>query len=302
VRAYAFTDEGAQSWALRRCGAVVPAGVSQAPDPVAQWHAEGRRVASKGGLVPSSTSDPRPSIFDALLPGEVEVDAALGRARRLRQRVLTAARLQDEERRGCRTYPVMVTLTYRDGSEWCGRHISAYLHAVRLWWRRCAKQPLRYVWVAELQQRGALHYHVIFWMPAGFTLPKADKRGWWPHGSTRTEAARHPVAYLVKYASKVNDAHGFPKGARLFGVGGLQDLRTVARWWALPAWARGHFGVRCGAVRVPGGGIQGRASGLHVPSPWRVSLSRGRTLIRRMFSLLGELPNVCGPYSRVEFT
>lgn len=273
------------------------------PDPVVQWGAERRRVSSGGvglgGLVTSSTTHTAPplSVFDALLPGEVEVDADLSRVRRLQSRVLTASRLHEEETRGRRTYPCMVTLTYRDGADWRAEHVRGYLTSVRNWWRRFAKQPLRYVWVAELQQRGAVHYHVIFWMPAGFMLPKADKRGWWPHGSTRTEAARKPVAYLCKYASKVLHAHGFPKGARLFGVGGLQELRLVARWWALPAWARDQYGVGCGAVRRSGGGLEGRASGLSLPSPWRVSISRGRTLIRRMFSLVGGVPDVAGPYS-----
>lgn len=277
-------------------------GVEEARAHRAATHAS-KRGAEKGGLVPSSTShSASASVFDALMPGEVEVDADAARVQRLRQRVLTASRLQDEELRGQRVYPVMVTLTYADGADWSARHISVYLNAVRLWWRRFAKRPLRYVWVAELQQRGAVHYHAIFWMPAGFTLPKADKRGWWPHGSTRTEAARKPVAYLCKYASKVEHAFGFPKGCRLFGVGGLQETISTYRWWALPSWARQQFGVACDAVRSVGGGVESRARRLSLPSPWRVSFSRGRTLIRRVFSHLGDVGNVCGPFSLLEFS
>lgn len=239
-----------------------------------------------------------------LLPGEVEVDSFLTRVRRLRRRILTLARLHELELVGQRSYPVMVTLTYREGQPWAPMHVARYLGAVRDWWRRASKgaRRLRYVWVAELQKRGAVHYHVVFWMPRGFTLPKADKRGWWPYGSTRTEAARHPVAYVVKYASKCADVVGFPAGCRLYGGGGLGELQAVARWWGLPTWARSFFGVGCGAMRPAGGGVAGRASGLHLSSPWRVSLFKGRVLARQVVSWLGGLSpaSVVGPYSMLK--
>ena len=80
----------------------------------------------------------------------------------------------------------MLTLTYREVGAWHPRHISELLQRVRVWLRRRGER-LRYVWVGELQQRGALHYHVLCWLPRGLTLPKPDKQGWWTHGSTRIE-------------------------------------------------------------------------------------------------------------------
>lgn len=236
-------------------------------------------------------------IRSLLLPGESELDQGLQRARRLRARLSLAAGYHESEFVG-RRYTCMVTLTYRDGVEWQPGHVRAYLAAVRSWWRRTFPQsgrPLRYVWVAELTQRGVMHYHVIFWLPAGVLMPKADVRGWWPHGYTRTEAVRSPVAYVTKYASKVDNVAGFPKGARLYGIAGLRESRPVMRWWALPVWARELFGVRCGAGRVPGGGI-GPKYGEARSSPWEVSRVFGRTLVRQRFSYCDRIEGVSGPY------
>jgi len=107
--------------------------------------------------------------------------------------------------------PVMVTLTYAPGSEWEPWHVSRYLQAVHSWAVRQGVTLPR-VWVAELQlgrfiasgcrPAEAVHFHVLFWLPARLSMPKADKRGWWPHGMTRTERARNPVGYMAKYASK----------------------------------------------------------------------------------------------------
>ena len=61
---------------------------------------------------------------------------------------------------------------------------------------------LHYVWVLELTKRGRPHYHVLFWLPKGVSMPKADKQGWWKHGMTRS-GGHSPVGYLCKYTSKV---------------------------------------------------------------------------------------------------
>ena len=95
----------------------------------------------------------------------------------------------------------MVTLTYREDVEWSPRQVSGYLKCVREWARRKAIF-LHYVWVLELTKRGRPHYHVLFWLPKGVSMPKADKQGWWKHGMTRSEWAHSPVGYLCKYTSK----------------------------------------------------------------------------------------------------
>jgi hypothetical protein len=168
-------------------------------------------------------------------------------------------------------------------------------------WLKRRGHRLRYVWVAELQQRGALHYHALLWLPRGLSLPKPEKKGWWPHGSTRIEWARKPAGYLVKYASKLDSkvGLGFPPGARLHGKGGLEELgRSVSRWFNLPHWARGVCDLAGAAVRIKGIGLVERDSGVCLPSPWRLSRSEAGTLYaQRVFSYIDALRDVAGPFS-----
>lgn len=247
------------------------------------------------GLVTSRTSGTQaPSL-------SIEVDHHLTRLRRLRRAVLTAARLHDFELLdGCRHKPAMLTLTYREVGAWNPRHISDLLRLVRQWLGRRGVR-FRYVWVAELQQRGALHYHALIWLPRGLTLPKPDKQGWWPHGSTRIEWARQPAGYLVKYASKLDSkvGTGFPPGARLHGHGGLEDFgRSVAQWFNLPAWAREVCDLAGRAVRRKGVGLVDRQSGICLPSPWGVSISpAGTVTATRRWSYIHALRDVAGPFS-----
>src|SRR5688500_13476248 len=115
----------------------------------------------------------------------------------------------------------MATLTYRPGDGWRATHIRRCHNAVARWSRRRGV-TLPYVWVAELQLERLLHtqaspasvvhYHVLFWLPKVLTMPKADKQGWWPHGATRTERARHAAGYIAKYASKGGAGLRLPKG------------------------------------------------------------------------------------------
>lgn len=234
--------------------------------------------------------------------GTVEIDPFLTRLRRLRRSVMTAARMHEFGLLHQRFKTAMLTLIYREVDGWHKRHISDLLQRVRVWMRRRGHR-LRYVWVGELQQRGALHYHVVLWLPRGLTLPKPDKQGWWPHGSTRIEWARKPVGYLAKYASKLDSkvGAGFPPGARLHGRGGLDDFgRAVASWFNLPQWAREVCDLAGRAVRVKGLGLVDRQSGVCLPSPWRLSWGDGRTLCAtRAWCYLDALRDVAGPFSWV---
>lgn len=191
----------------------------------------------------------------------------------------------------------MLTLTYRDLNGGKPRHISDLLKRIRQWLARRG-YPFRYVWVAELQQRGALHYHVVIWLPKGLTLPKPDKQGWWTHGSTRIEWARRAVGYLCKYASKFDGETAFPKGVRLHGSGGLdQECRAIRRWTNLPGWLKTLAGIDSSFKRVKGVGLIERATGLCVRTPWQVTLRYGCVYIKKLFDYPGGLTDVAGPYS-----
>ncbi len=253
-----------------------------------------RGAASGGaaGLVSLQTSG-------TLVP-LITIDQLLTRMRRLRRSVTTAARMIDFALRHRRFKPAMLTLTYREVGAWNPKHISELLQRIRVWLRRRG-QPFPYVWVAELQQRGALHYHVLVWLPRGLTLPKPDKQGWWTHGSTRIEWARKPVGYLIKYASKLDSksGYGFPPGARLHGRGGLDDFgRAVAQWFNLPQWAREVCDLAGRAVRVKGVGLVERDTGVCLPTPWRMSRGpSGTTVVQRFFSYIGAVRDLVGPFS-----
>lgn len=254
-----------------------------------------RETGAEAGLVTSQTS--------GTPTNSIEIDPLLTRLRRMSKSVLTAARMHEFELlqdKRSRFKPVMLTLTYREVRGWHELHISELLQRIRVWLRRRGHK-FRYVWVGELQQRGALHYHVVLWLPRGLTLPKPDKQGWWTHGSTRIEWARKPAGYLAKYASKLDSkvGYGFPAGARLHGKGGLDEFgRSVAQWFNLPQWAREICDLAGRAMRVKGSGLVERGTGVCLPSPWRVSRSPCGTLFaERTFCYLDALREVAGPFS-----
>ncbi len=248
-----------------------------ATEPSSRHFAPAGAMADAGGsgLVTFKTSDTAGDV--------VEIDQVQCRLKRLRRSVTTAARLFHHVLAGQGFKPAMLTLTYRDVDGFRPRHISALLQRIRQWIER-RRHVLRYVWVAELQRRGALHYHVLLWLPCGLTLPKPDKQGWWPHGSTRIEWARNAIGYLCKYVSKLDGQATLPKGARLHGSGGHDDFaRQIRQWFNLPTWLKSLVGVESRFVRLKGVGLVERSTGVCMQSPWRVSL-RGKPRLSQLGS------------------
>lgn len=196
----------------------------------------------------------------------ITIDTAEGRIKRLRQSVITRARIIDHGA-GKNLQPWMFTLTYREVDAWQARHISDFLKRLRQWVARRGLPKMPYVWVAELQKRGAVHYHVLAWLPKSWRLsdvPKPDTMGWWPHGLTQRERARNAVGYLAKYVSKgsLSSEMKFPPGCRLHGGGGI-SLRAAAsvRWWLLPSYMRAAVSPASDVRRKKGGGFISRATG-----------------------------------------
>lgn len=196
----------------------------------------------------------------------IEIDTAMGRLKRMKSTVLTRARLiqHGNNIRGFRV--AFVTLTYREVDQWEPKHITSFLKNLRTWAQRRGLKTLRYVWVAELQKRGAVHYHALVWLPKKLSMPKPDKQGWWPHGSSNVKWAQKPVGYIAKYASKSeskNEAgHSFPKGCRLHGAGGISPTdRMAVRWWQLPGYMREAVFPADDVRRAIGGGFVSRVTG-----------------------------------------
>ena len=194
------------------------------------------------------------------------------RLKRLQKSVRESAEVIQETLQNARVkYKAhMVTLTYRDDVDWSPRQVSNYLKCVREWARRKAIF-LHYVWVLELTKRGRPHYHVLFWLPRGISMPKADKQGWWRHGMTNTVPARSPVGYLCKYTSKGIDFDSWgklPRGGRLYGHGGFTPSMRITRVWRLaPGWVRELIDEVDG-VRKVGCYWVNRVSGMGIRSPF----------------------------------
>lgn len=173
----------------------------------------------------------------------ISIDRQMARVTRLRKGVGVAAKALHNAA-APRSQKVMVTLTYKgDNRQWAANHINEYIRRVKGWYGRLTGQKLKYVWVAELQERGVIHYHAVFWLDRGVTMPKADKRGWWPHGMTKTERAVKPIGYLMSYLSKIETKNvmEFPHGARIYGIGGLDKTgRDCKRWVLWPAYLQGN--------------------------------------------------------------
>ncbi|HGW1746754.1 TPA: hypothetical protein ACNMTN_005541, partial [Klebsiella pneumoniae] len=150
------------------------------------------------------------------------------------------------------------------------KHISSYIDCVKKW-AKYRGLTVHYIWVMELTKKGVPHYHVMWWIPKGYCMPKADKQGWWKHGMTNSVWARKPVGYLCKYTSKGIDGASYgliPRNARLHGSGGLTPPMRVAKiWLCAPSWVREIFDVNNG-VRKFGCYWVDRVTQIGFSSPW----------------------------------
>ncbi len=206
---------------------------------LATERSEGGNVGA--GLVPFKTSGNVISFAPPIV--------AERRIKRLKKSVWASGHLHGLADNGFRPHQCwFVTLTYRGVKDWQPRHISESIRKYRTWCKRKGV-PCRYTWVAELQGRGAVHYHMLAWLPQGVRMPQWDRTygtssSFWPHGMTNTQKALGGVGYLMKYLSKLGELTKVPPGLRLYGVGGLDRTgRQVRSWLNLPEWVKAEYGV-----------------------------------------------------------
>lgn len=151
--------------------------------------------------------------------------------------VVTMQRMQGED--GTRL--LMYTLTYKGLGDWTPLHISGFCR----WLRRNGHTA--YMWVGELQKRGAVHYHVLASLPIGVQWVKPNDGHGWAHGFTWvTDEIRRPL-YIMKYLQKGSQnghAIRFPKHFRLYAVSQRivhrmdYENSLAYRKSQLPGWAR----------------------------------------------------------------
>ncbi|TSE21707.1 hypothetical protein Talka_00393 [Tepidimonas alkaliphilus] len=266
----------------------------------------GQPAGAAAGLVSSETTVRVDSLPESWIPVTSDkVRIRERRIRRLRRNVWAAGRLLRLS--APRDRVLFVTLTYdtrgtlgRGAHDWQPCHIKDALKRYRRWANGVGIR-VRYVWVAELQQSGTMHYHLAIWVPRHVTMPKWDKAGpgrgpFWPHGMTRTEVARDAVGYLMKYMSKIGGHHDYPKGARIYGIGGLdQSLASIRSWLNLPEWCKALYGV--GELITRSGRRVVRQTGEVLASPWRRVSYRGQLFLCRVGEVAARWFD--GPYSKL---
>lgn len=210
-------------------------------------------AAVAAGLVPSKTSRHDLPLVVNLAPSAV----AERRVKRLKKSVWASGHLHGIADRGMRP-PVcwFVTLTYADPDGWQPDHVSKAVERFRNWCRSIGVS-CRYTWVAEIQPqrmartgKAVVHYHLLAWLPHGVRMPQWDRKptsrrsAFWSHGMTNTQVAQSGVGYLMKYLSKLGELTRFPRGLRLYGIGGLtHEARQTRSWLNLPEWVKVSHGV-----------------------------------------------------------
>lgn len=228
------------------------------------------------------------------------------RVSRLKRSVWASGHLHGLATNGFRpSKPWFVTLTYAKADSWRARHVSDALSAYRRFCKRIAV-PCRYTWVGEIQPKRAartgdhvVHYHLLAWLPVGVSMPFWDvpdgkRNAFWPHGISNTEVARSGVGYLMKYLSKLGELTRFPKGLRLYGIGGLDNTgRAVRSWFNLPEWVKREYGV--GDVVRRTWGLLVCATGEILPPMYSVSRMPAGLVLRALRPLPERFH--CGAYS-----
>jgi len=164
------------------------------------------------------------------------LNPALAYDKRRKCRIRYAIGLHESANYARKDRVVFGTLTYRPGVEWEPNHIREFGNRLSKWLQR-HKVRSRMVWVAEMQERGAVHYHYALWVSRRLTVPMPDKQGWWPHGITNVQYVKKSIyKYLSKYLTKPDNAPK-PKGLRSYGIVGLgEKSRDVLRVWTAPRW------------------------------------------------------------------
>ena len=170
---------------------------------------------------------------------------------------------------------VALTLTYGCAKVFSSKHISAFLDNLRRTLKRLGHR-FPYVWVLECA--GQLHSHLMLWLPRSYRLDPVRLEKWWPWGSTWMENCRSVKAW-GRYMAKFDSIAKLPKGARVYGYGGLDSEGKVAvARAALPRWLLALLPVGHNASRCRGGGWMEKTTGEIYRSPY-IWTPRGAILV-----------------------
>lgn len=111
---------------------------------------------------------------------------------------------------------------------------------------------------------------------------------------TNTEVAKAGIGYLMKYLSKLGELTKFPKGLRLYSIGGLTAQgRSIRCWLNLPEWAKRSYGV--GDLVRRTGRLIVQATGEILKSPYIVKVSSVGLMVEQIADIPERFHS--GPYS-----
>lgn len=166
---------------------------------------------------------------------------------RMKSRIFTWAEEVDQYKKNHPVRLVLVTLTYAKVDDYRPGHLGNYLKNIKT---KLGKNLLAFAWVAELQQRLAVHYHVVLVVKPGTKIPKPDKGGYWVHGMSKIETAR-TAYYLATYTGKKyqKDLSKYPKSCRLYAV----SIRSSMREKTSVGSSGGQIGHKKVSVRTAEG-------------------------------------------------
>lgn len=111
---------------------------------------------------------------------------------------------------------IMITLTIAKIEDYSPGMIRDYVKSLKY---RLGKDLYGFAWVAEIQARGAIHYHFMVMVPKYTRVPMPDKSGMWEWGSSKVEKAK-TAYYLCVYIGKERqkDLSRYPKSCRTYAV------------------------------------------------------------------------------------
>lgn len=193
--------------------------------------------------------------------------------------------------------PKFITLTFAEiVDSWTAeRAIQKFLDSLRHWAKRLGIKTLAYFWTSEVQQRGALHYHILV-LGAPY-LNKEKIESWWSHGFVDIRAVddigrafKYLAKYLWKWGHLAGNPDSLPAWWFLFSIY-TKRRYGFSKWFTLPPvermprWVKDSLKGFCKledvqkASRAVGGGwdIEARSAvldnaqvKLHLASPFLI--------------------------------
>ncbi len=189
--------------------------------------------------------DKRSRTYLVLAPKEARLS-------KMRKRIFAWANAIKSDLSDRRYRKVLITLTYEKVDDWKPNHIRNYIKNIKA---RLGNNLRALAWCAELQKRGAVHYHIEMIVYKGTRIPLPDKSGMWVHGMSRIETAK-TVFYIASYMKKSYQKEGkFPKGLRMYAVYIAKGIiSSVANWIyklsVCPKWLYEHIITNCRMMAV----------------------------------------------------